>query len=91
MRAQCVCARVRVSLVHRQRHSVDCAFCLPVWGGDMGGDLAGYDGKIWSGLLSDYYAPVWELLLQAMCVAFSLRLKSIIIIIINIIIATTRG
>jgi hypothetical protein len=32
----------------------------------MGGDLAGYDGKIWSGLLSDYYAPVWELLLQAM-------------------------
>ena len=32
----------------------------------MGGDLAGYDGKIWSGLLSDYYAPIWELLLQAM-------------------------
>eukprot|EP01043_Picozoa_sp_COSAG02_P015127 COSAG02_NODE_637_length_19192_cov_12.648405_2_plen_174_part_00 len=37
-----------------------------MWGGDLGGDLAGYDGKIWSGLLSDYYAPIWELLLQSM-------------------------
>eukprot|EP01043_Picozoa_sp_COSAG02_P037434 COSAG02_NODE_2807_length_7985_cov_659.432412_5_plen_174_part_00 len=37
-----------------------------MWGGDAGGDLAGYDGKIWSGLLSDYYATIWELLLQAM-------------------------
>jgi hypothetical protein len=32
----------------------------------MGGDLAGYDGKIWSGLLSDHYAPLWEMLLEAM-------------------------
>jgi hypothetical protein len=39
---------------------------VTLWGGDEGGDLAGYDGKIWSGLLSDYYGPIWEMLLEAM-------------------------
>jgi hypothetical protein len=39
---------------------------LTLWGGDVGSSLAGYDGKIWQGLLKDVYAPVWSLLLEAM-------------------------
>ena len=39
---------------------------LTLWGGDEGSDLAGYDGKIWAGLLRDHYAPIWEMLLDEM-------------------------
>ena len=39
---------------------------LTLWGGDVGSDLSGYDGKVWSGLLKDVYARVWALLLDAM-------------------------
>jgi hypothetical protein len=28
---------------------------LTLWGGDLDSDLAGYDGKIWAGLLKDVY------------------------------------
>mmetsp|Transcript_25799 Transcript_25799/g.44967 ORF Transcript_25799/g.44967 Transcript_25799/m.44967 type:complete len:476 (+) Transcript_25799:2-1429(+) len=39
---------------------------VTLWGGDVGSDLAGYDGKIWEGLLRDVYAPLWGVLLRAM-------------------------
>jgi|EP01047_Picozoa_sp_COSAG01_P011909 hypothetical protein len=39
---------------------------LTLWGGDEGSDLAGYDGKIWAGLLRDHYGPIWKMLLNEM-------------------------